>query len=66
MSRTKNRAGMKAAAFLLAAATVSLPMGSVLHTIASEETVEVWSTYATEKIMRSGYDEYASVRSEYR
>ena len=62
MSRTKNRAGMKAAAFLLAAATVSLPMGSVLHTIASEETVEVWSTYATEKIMRSGYDEYASVR----
>lgn len=63
MTRTKFRDLVgKFLALLLAVSVTFFALGSFRGARANEDAVEIWSTYATEKIVQDEYDRYESVR----
>lgn len=55
---------LKATAYMLSAAALLLPIGSVMHAEAETGAVDIWSTYATEKILQDAEGSENAVRLE--
>ncbi len=53
---------LKLTAYMLSAAALLLPVGSVMHAEAETDAVDIWSTYATEKVLQDKTDGYDAVR----
>lgn len=55
---------LKLAAYMLSAAVILLPVGSAMHAEAETDAVDIWSAYATEKILQGAESSSDAVRSE--
>lgn len=55
---------LKLAAYMLSAAVILLPVGSAMHAEAETDAVDIWSAYATEKILQDAESSSDAVRSD--